>query len=332
MTLASIIVPAFNVARTISETLDALLAQSYSDFEVIIVDDGSTDETPRIAAEFARHPRVRMVRQANRGLAGARNTGIAASRGKIIGFCDADDLWEPEKLAVHMAHLNANPDVGISYSGSALINDAGDLLRQAQRPRLHNVDAALIFKRNPIGNGSAVVLRRDVLEAIAWRPRHEQVRDWYFDETFRQSEDIECWLRIALSTEWKFEGVEGLLTRYRINAGGLSAATDRQLAAWERMVIKLTPLNPAFFLVNTGDARAYQLRYLNRRAISDLDAIRAVALSRAWMAQSRAPLFEEPAKSVVTLAATAGLSVFGAAVIRRIMAFGQRRQDTAALS
>lgn len=332
MTLASIIVPAFNVENTICETLNALLVQTYINFEIIIVDDGSTDDTPRLADEFARDSRVRVVRQANRGLAGARNTGIAASRGDIIGFCDADDIWEPEKLAVHMAHLEANPHVGISYSGSALINDAGDLMGQAQRPRLHNVDVAVIFKRNPIGNGSAVVLRRAVLDAIAWCPRHEQVREWYFDETFRQSEDIECWLRIALTTEWKFEGVEGLLTRYRINAGGLSAATDRQLAAWERMVIKLTPLNPAFFIVNTGDARAYQLRYLNRRAISDLDAPRAFALSRAWMAQSRAPLIEEPTKSLVTLAATAVLSVLGGTVIRQAMAFVQRRRSAGAMS
>lgn len=333
MTFASIIVPAFNVETTICETLDALLVQTCTNFEIIIVDDGSTDDTSRLANEFARDaPRVRVVRQANRGLAGARNTGIAASRGDIIGFCDADDVWEPEKLAAHVAHLEANPDVGISYSGSALITDAGEFMGQAQRPRLHNVDAALIFKRNPIGNGSAVVLRRAVLDAIAWCPRHEQVREWYFDETFRQSEDIECWLRIALTTEWKFEGVEGLLTRYRINAGGLSAATDRQLAAWERMVTKLMPLNPAFFIVNTGDARAYQLRYLNRRAISDLDANRAFALSRAWMAQSRAPLIEEPTKSLVTLAATAVLSVLGGTLIRQAMAFVQGRRSTGAMS
>lgn len=332
MTLASIIVPAFNVEKTITETLDALLVQTYSDFEIIIVDDGSTDGTARIANTFAQSPRVKVVRQVNRGLAGARNTGIAAAQGEFIGFCDADDIWVPEKLAAHVEHLTANPEIGISYSGSALINDDGDLLGQAQRPRLHDVNATLIFKRNPIGNGSAVVLRRAVFDAIAYRPRHEQIRDWYFDETFRQSEDIECWLRIALTTEWKFEGVEGLLTQYRISAGGLSAATDRQLAAWERMVTKLAPLNPAFFLVNTADARAYQLRYLSRRAISDLDAPRALELTRAWMAESRAPLIEEPIKSLVTLAASAVLSVLGGTAIRQAMAILKRRRDAGALS
>ncbi|MBM1816348.1 glycosyltransferase family 2 protein [Pseudosulfitobacter pseudonitzschiae] len=328
MTFASIIMPAFNVQATMRETLAALLTQTYASYEVIIVDDGSTDCTPGIAAQFAADPRVRVIRQANRGLAGARNTGIAAARGDVIGFCDADDLWEPQKLARHVAHLNASPHVGISYSGSALMDDNGTLTGQAQRPRLHDVTASHIFKRNPIGNGSAPVIRRAVFEQIAHRPHHETLRDWYFDETFRQSEDIECWLRIALTTDWTFEGVPGLLTRYRINAGGLSAATDRQLAAWERMVEKLTPLNPAFFTVNTPAARAYQLRYLCRRAISDLDAPRAQTLSRAWVAQSRLPLVEEPVKSVVTLAASAALSAFGGSALRNAMMLARRFRPT----
>ena len=331
MTFASIIVPAFNVSATLAETLNSLLKQTYPTFEVIVVDDGSTDDTAQIAAQFARDRRVRVIRQANRGLAGARNTGVAAARGDVIGFCDSDDLWLPQKLALHVAHLEANPHVGISYCGSALMNDAGALTGQAQRPRLTNVDAASIFKRNPIGNGSAPVLRRAVLEDIAFRPRHESSRDWYFDETFRQSEDIECWLRIALSTDWAFEGIPGLWTQYRIASGGLSAATDRQLAAWERMVEKLTPLNPAFFEVNTPVARAYQFRYLARRAISDLDAPRAASLSRAWISQSRLPLIEEPAKSVVTLAAAVVLAVLGRQVLQRMMQLSTRqpREDAA---
>ncbi|KEO58234.1 glycosyltransferase family 2 protein [Thioclava indica] len=331
MTFASIIVPAFNVSSTMRETLDALLAQTYANFEIIIVDDGSTDETAKIAAQYALDARVRLIRQANRGLAGARNSGIAAARGEVIGFCDADDLWMPEKLARHIAHLESNPQVGVSYSGSALINDAGDLTGQAQKPRLKNVDDIQIFKRNPIGNGSAVVLRRKVLDDIAYRPAHEKARDWYFDETFRQSEDIECWLRIALSTDWVFEGILGLQTHYRVNAGGLSAATDRQLAAWERMVVKLTPLNPAFFAVHTPVARAYQLRYLSRRAISDLDAPRALALTRAWIAQSRMPLFEEPSKSVVTLVANLVLTLLGPKVLGRVMALAARRRPEGAI-
>lgn len=168
------------------------------------------------------------------------------------------------------------------------------------------------------------MIRRVVLDAIAYAPPHEPTRTWYFDETFRQSEDIECWMRIALSTGWVFEGIPGLLTHYRINAGGLSAATDRQLSNWERMVSKLTPLNPAFFAAHTPIARANQLRYLSRRAISDLDGPRAATLSRKWLAQSEHPLLEEPAKSIVTLCAAFALSAFGAGALKRAMGLAQR--------
>lgn len=328
MLFTSIIVPAFNAEKTLAETLTSLQAQTCAEFEVIVVDDGSTDATAAVAARFCNDPRFRVVHQKNRGLAGARNTGIACAQGGVVAFCDADDLWEPEKLARHLCHLAASPQVGISYAGSAFMSEDGALTGQAQRPRLQNIDAKHIFKRNPIGNGSAAVIRRAVLDEIAFRPQSETERDWFFDETFRQSEDIECWLRIALTTNWAFEGIPGLLTRYRVHSGGLSAATDRQLAAWERMVRKLAPINPQFFAQQEKAARAYQLRYLNRRAISGLDSRRSVQLAKAWLACSLRPLWEEPLKSVTTLAATALLALTGPRVLRRTMDLAARRSRT----
>lgn len=325
MPRATIVVPAYNCARTLAETLSSLLAQTFKDFEIVVVDDGSSDTTAAIAASFQSDPRVRLVRQRNRGLAGARNSGIAAAAGELIGFCDADDLWEPWKLQAHVRHLDATPHVGISYAGSALIDDTGTLLKQAQRPRLTGIDAAHILKRNPIGNGSAAVIRRAVLDAIAYRPAFEAARDWYFDETFRQSEDIECWMRIALTTNWQFEGVPGLLTRYRISAGGLSAATDRQLAAWESMITKLTPLDPAMMTRLTPVARAYQLRYLSRRAVSDCDGDRAWRLIVRALGQSRLPLIEEPVRTVTTVIAALVLRLGGRAVMATLLPLKAQR-------
>ena len=319
MPAASIIVPVFNVATTVAQTLDALLAQTFTDFEIIVVDDGSTDTTLKVLEVYADDPRIRIIYQRNRGLAGARNTGIDVAKGLAIGFCDADDIWQPSKLAAHLAHLQDYPNVGISYSGSSLIDDHGIDIGLAQRPRLQHVSAAHILKRNPIGNGSSAVIRREVFREIAYRPRTELMRDWYFDETFRQSEDIECWLRIALTTDWEFEGIEGLLTRYRINSQGLSANTDRQLAAWERMVKKLSPLHPAFFARHVQSARAYQLRYLARRAISDLDSNRAIEMTKASVRQSVRPFIEEPGKTLTTLGATMVLHYGGPTALRVLM-------------
>lgn len=314
MPIASIIVPAYNAAGTLLETLRALSAQTFRDFEIIVVDDGSQDQTAAIAKAHG-DPRLRIVRQINRGLAGARNTGIAHTRGMFIGFCDADDLWMPDKLAIHIAHLEANPQVGLSYSGSALIDAQSRQMGLYQRPRLRTISAQHVFKRNPIGNGSAPVLRRATLNAIAWRPAHEQSRDWWFDEGFRQSEDIECWMRVALSTDWQIEGVPGSLTLYRINDAGLSANTAAQFASWERMVAKLTPLNPAFFAAHTPAARAYQLRYLSRRAISARDGTAAWRLTRQFMRCSIRPLIEEPFKTLVTLGAATALGALGPRVL-----------------
>ena len=320
MTLVSIVVPVFNVAATLAETLTSLLAQTYRNFEIIIVDDGSSDGSAAIAEGFLGDGRIRIIPQPNRGLAGARNTGIAAAQGDFIAFCDADDLWEPEKLERHLQHFWDRPELGISYAGSSLIDDNGRLMRQAQRPRLRNIKPHHILKRNPIGNGSAPVIRREVFAEIAYRPKHERIRDWYFDETFRQSEDLECWLRIALTTNWTFEGIPGLLTRYRINQGGLSAATHKQLASWERLIAKLRPLDPVLFDNHADLARAYQLRYLCRRAISDLDLDTANAWAQEWLATSKYTFVEEPRKSVTTLAAVWVLRALGRDTVRGLAA------------
>ena len=316
---ATIIVPAFNAAGTLPETLRALSAQTFADFEIIVVDDGSRDDTVAVANAQA-EPRLRVVRQVNRGLAGARNTGIAHARGACIGFCDADDIWMPDKLAAHVAHLEANPHVGLSYSGSALIDDASAPMGLYQRPRLRNVSAAHVFKRNPVGNGSAAVLRRAALDAIAWRPGQEKARDWWFDEGLRRSEDIECWLRLALTTDWQLEGVPGALTLYRVNGAGLSADTDAQLASWERMVSNLEPIAPDFFAARAPAARAYQLRYLCRRSVIAGDAGAAADLVRRMLRTSLIPLREEPVKTLVTLGAAGVLAGFGPDTLARARA------------
>ncbi len=317
MPRASIVVPAYNAAATLGETLRSLLAQSHDDFEIVVVDDGSTDDTALIARGFD-DARIRLVSQANRGLAGARNSGIAAARGDYIGLCDADDLWRPGKLAAHVAHLDANPGVAISFSGSELIDAQGRPTGMAQRPRLRGITAAHVFKRNPIGNGSAAVLRRAALADVAFRPAQEEQRDWWFDERFRQSEDIEFWLRLALTTDWEIEGIPGLLTCYRVAPGGLSAGIEAQFGYWNRMVGKLSPMAPLFFAATLPVARAYQYRYLARRAVSAGDGEQALALVRSGFACSWRPLLEEPVKTLTTAAAAFALHHLGPRCVRMI--------------
>ncbi|WP_421857946.1 glycosyltransferase family 2 protein [Oricola sp.] len=308
--VASIVVPAYNVAATIAETLHSLLEQTFQDFEIIVVDDGSSDRTPEIVESF-KDDRLRMVYQKNRGLAGAHNTGIYEARGEFVGFCDADDLWLPEKLERHIEHLRANPDVGISFAGSRMIDANGKPLGINQSPKLRGITVADIFKRNPIGNGSAAVMRRAALDDMAYRPAGETARDWWFDENFRQSDDIEGWLRFAVTTDWKIEGIPGLLTLYRIHMGGLSANVGTQFATWTRMRDKIGRIVPAVVERHGPAATAYQLRYLCRRAVSMRDGDMAWDYCRQSLAASRKPLIEEPVKTAITVAASLTLKLLG---------------------
>ena len=297
--LISVVMPVYNVETYVAEAISSVLAQTIRHFELIIVDDGSTDRSVEICRSF-QDPRIQIVSQKNRGLAGARNTGILHSRGAYIAFLDSDDRWLPEKLELHFIHLTANPQIGVSYSGSRFIDANGCPLRVAQQPKLQDITPEEIFCRNPVGNGSTPVIRRADLDRVAAPNPSEFTRLCYFDETLRQSEDIEMWLRLALMGESKFEGIPGLLTEYRVVSGGLSAQVVRQYQSWEMVVDRLRDIAPEFVDRYANRAKAYQLRYLARRMVQLGDPGMAVALIKESIQASRRPFIDEPIKSLTT--------------------------------
>lgn len=299
--IVSIVMPVYNTAKYVEAAIDSVLAQTFKDFELLIIDDAGPDHSIDLCRAYS-DPRIRIISQANRGLAGARNTGIRNARGQFIALLDSDDLWETEKLARHVEHLWQSPDVGISYAASKMIDDDGNLLRIVQRPKLKNVSARDVFLRNPVGNGSAPVIRREVFEDIAFINEARQELD-YFDDTFRQSEDIECWCRMALMTKWRFEGISGAYTRYRINEGGLSANVVKQFETWSRVKARVTELNPAFAAKWGAYAEAYQKRYLARRCFRMGEGALAWTLIKEALQTCPRILFEEPAKTLTTVAA-----------------------------
>lgn len=305
----SVIMPVYNVQAYIAEAIQSVLDQTFTDFELIVVDDGGSDDSIRIARGFA-DTRIRIISQANRGLAGARNTGIAEARAPYIALLDSDDRWHQDKLLLHYVHLQANPDVGVSYSGSRMIDEHGEPMKVAMRPKLVDISQRDILCRNPVGNGSAPVLRRETLDRAVFSHPKDPHRLCWFDESFRQSEDIELWVRLASVHQVRFEGIEGLLTDYRIVGGGLSANVVRQYISWTRM-LDIARINAPDLIEQHGaTARAYQLRYLARRAVQLGNAeLASDFLHRAWRAKPTI-LLEEPVKSTVT---------FGAVQIARLM-------------
>jgi glycosyltransferase involved in cell wall biosynthesis len=303
----SVIIPVYNAERSIAETLQSVLAQTYRDFELLIIDDGSTDRSIDLCQQF-NDPRMRVIHQNNRGLAGARNTGIRHAKGEYLAFLDSDDIWLPEKLEKHIQHLDQSPKVGVSFCRSSFIDDRSQPLGIYQMPKLTDITPGYLFCRNPISNGSSVVIRREVFEGIKFQSNlYGTVEDFYFDDTFRQSEDIECWLRIALQTSWQIEGIPEALTLYRVNTGGLSANVLKQLDYWERIVTKTQAYNPAFVTQWASKARAYQYRYLARRAARQRDRIMATQLFHGAIAADARILIEEPRRTLITLGAVYSL-------------------------
>jgi glycosyltransferase involved in cell wall biosynthesis len=301
--LVSVVMPLYNSAATVRESLDSVLAQSYRNLEILVVDDGSTDEGVALV-EQVQDPRLRVIRQRNRGLAGARNSGIRASNGAIVAFLDSDDLWRPEKIERHVQHLRSHPEVGVSYSCSAFIDENSRPLGIYQTPTLQNITPELILCRNPISNGSCVVIRREVLDGIRFEANlYGTPESYWFDDSFRQSEDIECWIRIALQTSWRIEGIGEPLTLYRVNSGGLSANVEKQFASWQRVLDKTATYAPEVIARHGKRALGYQLRYLARRAIREREPRTGVRLVHRAIRSYPRLLLEEPLRTTITLAA-----------------------------
>lgn len=321
MARVSVVMPAYNVALFIESAIRSVIAQTYSDFELIIVDDGSTDETQHVCRQFD-DARIRLVVQKNRGLAGARNAGIRESVGEFIAFLDSDDAWREDKLARHVNHLECNPAVGVSYSASQFMSHDGELLDLYQTPKLADVEASDVFCRNPVGNGSSPVIRRATLRDIQFiDDRFGVPEPMCFDPDFRQSEDIECWVRIATTTQWAFAGIGEPLTHYRLNAGGLSASVNKQLASWEAFVTKASDYAPALVARKASLARAYQYRYLARRSLWSGESRLAASMLTNALRSEKWILIREPARTLATCAAVILQNLMPISWYRRIERF-----------
>lgn len=303
MKLVSVIVPVYNVENYIAQTINSVLNQTYPHFELLIIDDESPDRSIEICQQF-KDPRIKIISQKNRGLAGARNTGIRHAQGDYLAFLDSDDLWLPQKLAQHIKHLESFPQVGVSFSRSQFIDGQGKALGIYQMPKLQDITPDHLLCRNPIGNGSAPVIRKEVFTAICFQDNlHGEVENFYFDENFRQSEDIECWLRVAAETPWKIEGIGEALTLYRVNGEGLSANVLKQYDSWEQMVTKHRDRSPELLAQYENPARAFQLRYLARRAVRLKNGTMAVNLTHRALATHWQIILSEPNRTVQTIIA-----------------------------
>src|SRR5262245_61752725 len=180
----SVAIPAYNAARYLAEAIDSVLAQTFTDLEIVVVDDGSTDDTPEVLQQYK--PPVRWIRQLNLGLSGARNRGVLESRAPLVAFLDADDVWVPTKLEQQVRELSGRPEFGVAYS--AFIEGSADLkpIGVTSRGRTGVILPDLLTRGNIVGTPSTVVCRRFLFDQRGgFDPRLSQCHDW------------DMWIRLA---------------------------------------------------------------------------------------------------------------------------------------
>ena len=220
-----VIVPMFNARHTINATLRSVCEQTYRNLDIVVVDDGSMDDSPSIVAAWCeRDRRIRLLRQPNAGVAMARNAGAAATTAQFLAFIDADDLWAPTKIEFQLGEMQTGgADVGLVYCWYASIGQDDRVITFGPQP----LDEGFVLKRlcasNLIGNGSTLLLRRSVFEAVGG-----------FDPGLRArgldaAEDYQICLRIAERSE--FRVVPRYLVGYRSVPGSMSSYSLRMFLA-----------------------------------------------------------------------------------------------------
>jgi glycosyltransferase involved in cell wall biosynthesis len=217
MTQVSVLLPTYNRAHYIAEAIQSTLDQTYADFEIVVVDDGSTDNSAEVVQRFT-DPRVRFIRQENRGISGALNTAFRESRGRYVAILNSDDIWLPDLLAEEVPVLQARPDVGLIYARC----QAMDLSRRPLA-RTTGVPARYpgeMFKSLLYGDHVCTIA------ALIRREHLEQAGLW--DESLIANEDWDMWLRLALVCRFYF--IDKILARFRVHPGRITNTSSERFA------------------------------------------------------------------------------------------------------
>jgi glycosyltransferase involved in cell wall biosynthesis len=206
MPIISIIIPAFNAEATIAKTIQSVLDQTFSEFEIIVIDDGSSDSTVDIVYQF-NEPRLRVLSFVNAGLPASRNRGIKNSNSKYIAFLDADDLWTQDKLAEQFKALENRPQAALAYSWTDYIDENDNFLFSGNYISPQGDVYKEILLKNFLENGSNPLIRRDAIEKIG-----------LFDESLTSAEDWEFWVRLASQYEFVCVSVPQILYRQSLRS------------------------------------------------------------------------------------------------------------------
>ncbi len=213
MTLISVIIPVFNGQNTIKKTIESVLNQTWKDYELIIINDGSTDSTEEIISSIS-DSRIKVFNYPNAGPAVTRNRGIAIASGKYISFIDADDLWTPDKLEKQLQKLEENPQAKIAYSWTDYIDEFDNFLYPGSHITANGNVYKQLLLNNFLENGSNPLIDRQVL-----------IEAGGFDESLFAAEDLDLWFKLAI--KYEFVAVPYPQILYRVSTNSLSSNFER---------------------------------------------------------------------------------------------------------
>jgi glycosyltransferase involved in cell wall biosynthesis len=249
----TVIVPSLNQGQYIGEALDSIFAQTYKDYEVIVVDGGSTDGTAAAVGRYG--DKVLFFRQSGKGVSRAKNQALERARGRFIAFLDADDAWYPDKLARQVALLEDHPEYGFCSSDVDFFDETGITIRSAigaeKKPRSGMVFDDL-FANNFISSAT-IILRRECFEKVG-----------RFDEEIFYAEDTEMWIRVA--KEFSLGYISESLSRYRVRPEARSQSFARHYASLALSYGKLKGLYPDYFAARPALLRSAYFNLYRRWA------------------------------------------------------------------
>lgn len=252
MPLISVIIPVYNAAETLEQTIAALQTQSFTDWEAILVEDGSSDESLQVAEMLRdQDPRLTLLHNPGKGPSIARNFGaLGCARGEILAFCDADDLWEPGKLAGVAEALTQGPADAV-FGVTGFFRDDPAQIRSRSTIPASPVTVSMLMGENPVCTLSNLSVRRSVFATLGG-----------FREDMVHNEDLEFLIRLV-GRGHRLEGIDADHVRYRLSPSGLSADLDAMRAGREEALRTAASFGHA----PEPRAEAIHLRYLARRAL-----------------------------------------------------------------
>lgn len=227
MSKTSVIIPTYNRAKYLPEAIDSVLNQTCQDFEIIVVDDGSTDETAEVVKSYIKSTiEIKYIQQENQGPGAARNSGIREAKGKYIAFIDSDEVWKPEKLEKQIKFLEKNPDYEMVYTDVYEFNNGAITKKSVLVTNDRGKMSGMIIGRLIIGcfiSLSTVTLRREVIDAVG-----------VFNTDLMIAEDWDLWLRVA--SKYKIWFIDEVLVGHRIHPHNLTSNIQLELECRHRVV------------------------------------------------------------------------------------------------